>query len=218
MVSIGFDVNLVTRSLLKIGLSNNDVLLLLYSRSGGEYERKKVDKAVSTIKELVSKTGIEYCDIIVSGSDFVNDVVTILAILKKYDRPHIIASLVGGMRIVIIEAIVSLLLYRKFINRATVITIHAMREDGTYDIMLPLDAMYLPNLSSRELMVLKTVKESNLFEKPKSVLVEELSKRLNVTESMIYKLLGSLKRKNILRSEDNILRPTILGKIILSIL
>jgi len=218
LVSIGFDVNLVTRSLLKIGLSNSDVLLLLYSKSGGEYERKKVESAVSTIKDLISKTGIGYCDIVVSGLDFVDDVTSILSVLKKHSKPNIIASLVGGMRMVIIEAIVSLLLYRKFLNKNVTITIHTMREDGIYDIMLPLNAMYPPDLSSRELTALKIIKESNLLKKPRAKIVEELSKRLNVTESMIYKLLGNLEKKNILEIRDSTLEPTLLGRIILNIL
>jgi len=218
LVSIGFDVNLVMRSLLKIGLSNGDVLLLLYSKSGGEYERKKVEKAVETIKDLVSKTGIGYYDIVVSGFDFVNDVATILNAIKKHSKAHIIASLVGGMRIVIVEAIVSLLLYRKFVNKNVNVTVHVMREDGTYDIMLPLDAMYLPDLSNRELTVLKIIKREELFRKTRAKIVEDLSSKLNVTESMIYKLLSSLERKNILRSKDSTLEPTLLGKIILSIL
>jgi len=218
LVSIGFDVNLVTRSLLKIGLSNGDVLLLLYSKSGGEYERKKVEKAVSTIKELVSKTGIEYYDIVVSGSDFISDATSILASLKRHGRSRIIASLVGGMRIIIVEAIVSLLLYRKFINKNVDITVHVMREDGTYDIMLPLDVMYLPVLSSREIELLKIMKAKNLVAYSRAKLVAILSKQLNVTESMIYKLLERLGRKGILMSEDNTVETTLLGKLILSIL
>ncbi len=216
LVTVGFDVNLVLRSLLKAGLSNNDAVLLVYSRSGGEYEQRKVDEAVKALKTLLSGVRVEHHDAVVSGTDFVGDVITILKSLRKYTRGVIVASLVGGMRIVIIETIVALSLYKKFVNTNVEIIVHAMREDGVYEVLVPLVALNPPELSPRELTVLGEIRER--FEgRSRNEIANTLPKEMGVTESMVYKILENLEEKGLIKFRNSIVELTLLGKLLLEV-
>ena len=131
LTTVGFSIDLIIRSLLKIGLDKGDVIGLVYSLSGSDRDRKRVEDTVKAIKNIVNKTGIMCQDIIVTGTDFVRDVNIIIDTLKtlRNDNKSIIASLVGGMRIAIIEVLVSLMLYKRLICPEAEIKLHIMRED-----------------------------------------------------------------------------------------
>jgi len=215
LVSVGFDVNLVLRSLLKLGLSDGDIVLLLYSKSGGEYEQRKVEEAVKTLKSLLSGAGVKHHDVVVTGMDFVGDVAAILKALSERRARSIVASLVGGMRIVLVEAVVALLLYRKFVDASAEIAIHTMREDGLYDVLVPLSAMNPPDLGVREAMVLEELGRG-LAGRPRNDVVSAVSRGMGVTESMAYKVLESLERKRLVEVRDGAVEVTLLGKLVLA--
>ena len=215
LVSVGFDVNLVLRSLLKLGLSDGDIVLLLYSKSGGEYEQRKVEEAVKTLKSLLSGVRVEHRDVVVTGMDFVGDVATILKALSERRARSIVASLVGGMRIVLVEAVVALLLYRKFVDASAEIAVHTMREDGLYDVLVPLSAMNPPDLGAREATVLEELCRG-LAGRPRNEIVSAVSREMGVTESMAYKVLESLERKRLVKVRDGAVEVTLLGKLVLA--
>jgi len=214
LVSIGFDVNLVLRSLLKIGLGDSDVVLLLYSRSGGEYEQRKVEEAVKTLKSILAGTKVEHYDVVITGMDFASDVAAIVKALREFSRKRIVASLVGGMRITIIEAIVTLTLYKRLVDPDVEVSIHAMREDGMYDVFIPLLALNPPELGPRELSFLERFGEG-LAGRPRSEIVSTLSMEMNITESMAYKVLESLEDKGLVSVRDSVVDLTLLGKLVL---
>ena len=217
MISIGFDVGLVTRSLLKVGLGSGDVVLLLYSKSGGEYEQRRVEEAVRAVKDLLAGARIEHYEVAVTGMDFASDVIAILKALKERGKPLIVASLVGGMRLVIMEAVTALLLYKRFISNDAEIAVHVMREDGMYDITLPVTVMNPPELGYREITVLRELGKG-LAGKSKSEIASALSKDMEISESMVFKALDSLEKKGIIKTRSGSVELTLLGKLMLSAL
>ena len=214
LVSIGFDVNLVLRSLLKIGLGNGDVVLLLYSRSGGEYEQRKVEEAVKTLKSILAGVRVEHYDVVITGMDFASDVAAIVKALQGLGRKRIVASLVGGMRIAIIEAIVALTLYKRLVDPDVEVHIHSMREDGMYYVSIPLPALNPPELGPRELSFLERL-GGGLAGRPRSEIVSMLSREMGITESMAYKVLESLEDKGLLDVRGGTVELTLLGRLVL---
>ncbi|MGB9828329.1 MAG: CRISPR-associated CARF protein Csa3 [Thermosphaera sp.] len=217
VVSVGFDVNLVLRSLLKLSLTDGDAVLLLYSKSGGEYEQRKVEEAVKALKNLLSGARVEHHDAVVTGMDFAGDVAAVLKALKEHSERtgRIVASLVGGMRIVIMEALVALILYKRFVNTSAEIAVHVMREDGVYDIILPLSAADPPELGPREAEVLRRLGEG-LAGRARSEAASTVSREMGVTESMAYKVLESLERKGLVEIVDGRVELTLLGRLVLA--
>ena len=219
LTTVGFSVDLIIRSLLKIGLDKGDVIGLVYSLSGSDRDRKRVEDTVKAIKNIVNKTGIICQDIVITGTDFVRDVNIIIDILKILrNNKSIIASLVGGMRIAIIEVLVSLMLYKRLICPEAEIKLHIMREDGIYDIVLPLEAIDLPDLGKRELEALKILGKNKLLNRTRSELVNFLSKNMSITVSMAYKILHRLKKEGLLQIADGIVKSTLLGTLIITTL
>lgn len=208
VVTVGFDERLPLRGLLKVGLSSDDVVLLVYSKTGGEFEVKKVEKAVEALKDIISKAGARVVDLVVSGSDFYSDVVAILDALRRYNAGEVIAVLAGGMRILVFEVLAALLLrYRVAGVRSRV---YVAREDGLYDVVLPVDLFYV-SLSGKEDAVLKKLFE--LGESRRSQLVNTISRELGLSESMVYKVVKSLARKGLVIAEDNSIKLTELGRL-----
>jgi len=146
----------------------------------------------------------------------VNIIIDTLKILRN--NKSIIASLVGGMRIAIIEVLVSLMLYKRLICPEAEIKLHIMREDGIYDIVLPLEAIDLPDLGKRELEALKILGKNKLLNRTRSELVNFLSKNMSITVSMAYKILHRLKKEGLLQIADGIVKSTLLGTLIITTL
>lgn len=209
VLTIGFDEKLPLRGILKLGVSEGDTILLVYSKTGGEFEVRKVEKAVETLKDIVSKAGAKTEDLVVSGLDFYRDVATILGALRQHRVDEVVAVLAGGMRILVYEALVALVLWYRLAGVRS--RIHVAREDGLYDITTPVDLFYV-KLSSRENAVLKKLTE--LGEMKRSALVDEVSREQGISESMVYKVLKSLSKKKLVAIEDDTVKLTELGRLV----
>lgn len=208
IVTVGFDEKLPLRGLLKIGLDSGDAVLLVYSRTGGEFEVKKVEKAVESIKEFIGKTGVSVFDVEVSAMDFYRDVKVILRALSSLGRPadEMIALLVGGMRLLIFEALVAVLLHHSLTGVG--VRVRLMREDGMYEVDVPVEAFHL-TVSSREAGVIRLLAESSALKRSK--LVDSASHSLEVSESMVYKLIKKLSKKGLIAIEGDAVKLTELG-------
>lgn len=225
VTTIGFDERLVIRSLLRIGLDRNDVLLLVYSKSGSAYDVERVERAVSIVKELVGKASVEYYDVVVSGVDFTSDVREVVKALKTYGAERdIIACLVGGMRLTMLEVLVSLILYSSFMKqsekteREKTEKIYVMREDGLYDVIIPFNVIHPPNLTTREVSALKVIKNKGIEEAARASLVNTLSRELGISKSGVYKIISKLEEKRIIEVTGSTVRVSPLGKLILEVL
>ncbi|MEM1703148.1 MAG: CRISPR-associated CARF protein Csa3 [Zestosphaera sp.] len=209
VVTVGFDEKLPLRGILKIGIDAGDVVMLVYSKTGGEFEVKKVEKAVEAVKDVISKTGVKVVDVVVSGMNFYGDTTTVLRALREHSANEVVAVLAGGMRLTIFEVLIALLLRHKFSN--TMVRVYVMREDGLYDIALPVEAFYTP-LTPRESFVLRALYEKEGMKRSK--LIDIVSHETGLSESMIYKVTKSLAKRKLVSLEDDTVKLTELGRLV----
>ncbi len=204
---IGFSAELVVRSLLKIGVVPEDRVVLIYSVSGDEYQRKRVIEAVETVKKFLPAGGVVIEECVVTGTDFFEDVSTILKTLKSHKGKEIIVSLVGGMRITIFAAFYAAELLARLLRAR--ISIHLMREDGLYDVLLP--TPLVPTLGRGELAVLRNFKEFGMSGSPRPKVIEELARSMGVSDMTVRKVLRQLESKGLIRVDSGIITMTKLG-------
>jgi len=213
LVTVGFEEKLPLRGLLKVGLSAGDVVVLVYSRSGGEFEVRKVEKAVGVIKEIIGKAGagVRVIDVEVSGLNFYEDVVKILLFLREQKASEVVAVLAGGMRLIVFEVLFALLmLYRH--HGCTGCSVLLMREDGLYDAVLPVELFYV-TVSKAELAVLRTLRNEGALKRRQ--LIEVISREASVSASAVYKSLKSLAKKKLVVAEGEVVKPTEMGRLLL---
>lgn len=208
-ITVGFDEKLPIRGLLKIGVDVDDIIMLIYSKSGGEFEVKKVEKAVEAVKDLIAKTRVSVVDVVVSGMNFYEDAATVLRTLRKHPAREVVALLAGGMRLVIFEALTAVLLYSSLSGvRAR---IHLMREDGLYDVALPVEA-FRTSITPRGAAVLRVLYEKRTIKR--SHLVESVSREIGISESMAYKVVKNLTEKGLVTINNDTLTLTDLGRLV----
>lgn len=215
IATLGFDEKLVLRAFFKVGLDRGDTVLLVYSKTGDPYDVERVEKAASAVKSIVGNLGVKVVDSIVTATDFVVDVTTILnSIVRCGDVEEVVATLVGGMRLVIIETVVALSLYKELVAPKKRTSILAMREDGLYDVLLPFEALGLSRVTRREIAVLITIARENLENARRNEAVKVIASKLGVTEYTVYKYLSTLEEEGLIDLDDNRIRITLLGELI----
>jgi len=207
VVSVGFNVDLVVRSILKVSVSPDDIIVIVYSLTGDEYSRKRVLDTVLTIKGLLKGSDLLECE--VTGMDFFEDVIRVLKVLKNHTSREIIASLVGGMRITLFAILYALELICRV--RGCNAVIHLMREDGLYDAMIKLPLV--SSLGGAERKVLKLIKELNLSGLRRGEIVSKLTNTLGVSESAVRKILKSLESKRLITISDSTVKLERLGEV-----
>ncbi|MEM1696121.1 MAG: CRISPR-associated CARF protein Csa3 [Desulfurococcaceae archaeon] len=211
LVTVGFEEKLPLRGLLKVGLSAGDVVALVYSRSGGEFEVRKVEKAVGVIKEIIGKAGVSVVDVEVSGSNFYGDVAKILWFLREQKASEVVAVLAGGMRLVAFEVLNALLMLHRH-SGCTGCSVLLMREDGLYDVILPVELFYV-TVSKAELAVLRALRNEGALKRRQ--LIEVVSREVGVSASAVYKSLKSLAKKKLVVVEDETVKPTEMSRLLL---
>ena len=216
VATLGFDERLVLRTLFKIGLDRDDTILLIYSKTGDPYDVERVERAVNAVKSIVGNLGVNIVDSVVSARDFLEDVVSIVKAIARYDRGgEVVAIFTGGMRLIIIESIVALLLYKRLVARDTKARVLVMREDGLYDVVLPLEVFEPSNVTDRELEVLVALCEPK--DMKRSEVVKAVASKLGISEYAVYKYLAALERKGFVSLEDNKVRCSLLGELVTKI-
>ncbi len=199
------------RGLLKVGLSAGDVVALVYSRSGGEFEVRKVEKAVGVIKEIIGKAGVRVVDVEVSGLNFYEDVAKILWFLREHKAGEVVAVLAGGMRLIVFEVLFALLMLYRHCG-CTECSVLLMREDGLYDAVLPVELFYV-TVSRAELAVLRTLRNEGALKRRR--LIEVVSREAGVSASAVYKSLKILAKKKLVVVEGDVVKPTEMGRLLL---
>lgn len=212
VVTVGFDEKLPLRGLLKLGLEDGDIVALVYSKSGGELDVKRVENAVQVLREIMSRVGADVVDVVVSGMDFYADVLSIARTLKKYKVKEVIAILAGGMRLVIFELLLALLLNYRLNGITTKILLY--REDGLYSVMISAE-MFHVSLPSRGLDVLRVLREWG--EARRRVVVETIAREQGVSESLVYKLIEDLAQRGLVTIEDDTVKLSPLGVLALEV-
>jgi CRISPR locus-related DNA-binding protein len=208
VVSLGFSVDLVVRSILKITVDPADTVVLVYSLSGDEVSKKRVLDVVSTIKGLLKGNKVIDCE--VTGTDFYEDVIKVLRTLKSCANTNVIASLVGGMRITLFAILYALELFSRVKGCNTYM--YLMREDGLYDVVIKLPLT--PSLGNTEKRMLKLIKDMGLEGYRRSEVVSKLSNTLKITQVAVRKVLRSLESKKLISVSDGVIKLERLGRVI----
>ncbi|MEM1830833.1 MAG: hypothetical protein QXJ97_04795 [Desulfurococcaceae archaeon] len=216
VVTVGFDEKLPLRGILKVGLDVGDVVALVYSMSGGEHDVKKVVRAIEVLKEIIGKAKVSVVEVEVSGTNFYDDVARILRFLKEQKIGEVVAVLTGGMRLLAFEVLFALLMFHRHRRREfTRCDVLLMREDGLYDITLPIESFYTTS-SETGLFVMRII--DNHGELKRSQLVRIASREAGVSESAVYKAIRDLVKKRIVVVENDNVKLTEIGRLLITIL
>ena len=209
--TIGVEPGLVMRSLTRIGLKEDDEIVLIYALSDEKYSREKASDALRTVKEFLTTINVKNIDCVISGTNFYDDVKKIVKLLEQYKDRDIIVSLVGGMRMIILATLYALEIFSRLNKRRA--KIHVMREDGLYEIFLltPL----VPIIGKGELNILRLLKEHDLNNKKRSEVVKKLVEMTGLTQFSIRKTLYNIEKKNLIKIEDGNIKITELGELFL---
>lgn len=211
VVTVGFDEKLPLRGILKVGLDAGDAVVFVYSRTGGEFEVKKVERAVGVLKELVNSTGARIVEVEVSGTSFYDDVTTVLRSLRSQKADEVVAVLAGGMRLVIFEVLFALLTLHRHGNQQRVkCSVLLMREDGLYDITLPLESFYV-TVPESGLTVMRIIHSYGKMKR--SQLVKMASRESGLSESAVYKVIRDMAIKGLVAVDGDVVKLAEMGRL-----
>lgn len=195
---VGFDEKLVMRSGFRVGLQPGDTTLLIYSLSGGDYEKNKVLNAVKLVKEVFSSAGIIVKELVLDAGNFGEDVASVVKALKGLNPKSVVVALGSGMRYLGIVTLYASLIYRELVDNVE-LHVHVAREDGLYDVLLNAETLEL-NLGPSELKMLCLV-QGNIA---RDILVRKAAQELGRSQSTIYALLTRMHRRGLIELSDTI--------------
>lgn len=220
IVTVGFSADLILRTLLKLGIRDEDTILLVYSRSGAERDVKRALRTIEDVEGVLGglKTLINLEKLEVSASDFVSDVVKICrkinTLTKTRGINEVVGAFSGGMRLLILEALTALALYSRFNKKIKAYNVIVMREDGLYTVTIPLKLLTDSSLSPAEIQVLISI--SDMKETRRASIVASLSGK--IARSTVYDAINSLEEKGLIEEENGLLRLTPMGLLYAEIL
>lgn len=215
VASVGFEAGNVLKPLLRVGVSDTDKIILVYTLSDA-YSIKRVRSALSDIRKYLEAGGLELEELIVTGSNLIGDAIKVArAVLDagKYDEVLFILS--GGMRIVIISCIIAGQVLSTV--RGIRVSYYFMREDGVYDVTVGPDAFSPASVSPRERDIISYI-AGHGGSAPRSSIVDSLRKRLGVSRVYIYRVLGRLEEKGLVEVTDSTVALTPVGRLVASII
>ena len=209
IATLGFDERHVIRSLLRIGYRDiSKIYLLIPSWDIDSRTRRAIDEItkISVVaglsREDVVITKINILDIY----DSVRDIIKLLhELLNSHD--HIYLSLGGGLRILILETFLSIMLLDRSLRKRIDILIDVESRDKYIVLNTAIPIHYIP--SEVEQAVLK-----ELIGNPLSF--GELLDRLGVPRTTLWKALNKLQKQDLIIQKDAKYHITMSGKIILA--
>ena len=203
---VGFDEKLIIRSGFRIGIQPGDTALLVYSVSGGEFEKSKVVKAVETLRSIFINAGINLRELVLEANSFGEDVARLVYVLNELKPERLVVSLGSGMRYLGLVSLYASLIYRELVKNVELV-VHVAREDGLYDVALNLDTLKL-SIGRSELRLLCFVKKSV----ERDVVVRDSCVKLGKTRSTIYTLLHRMVKRGLIVLRNNVVELTPLGE------
>jgi CRISPR-associated protein Csa3 len=111
IITLGFDEKFALRAIVSRGLRENDEILVLMPTASDKYSQSKAEKAFDNLKQFIEKvqaTKIKRVELDVK--DLARAVSGIKKEIKESYQKEVYANLSGGMRILIIEVILALIL------------------------------------------------------------------------------------------------------------
>jgi len=190
VATIGWTEWPIASAIIKHGLSNGDKIILLCP----EKKDERAKEAINEIKDFISKfsSDVEIVDVSVPVYDPVSAVVTIARVIKdeaESDR-DLIVNLSGGMRILIIETLLALMLFK--IDKLDL----EIRTEDKVDLSIPKIWKYYPDLAKEEVKVLKVLAE-------KEASLSEVSKKLGTSNATTYRILKRMEEDDLISSRKS---------------
>ncbi|MGC8983444.1 MAG: hypothetical protein ACP5KA_06835 [Desulfurococcaceae archaeon] len=209
--AVGFDEKLVLRSAFRVGLRPDDHAVLVYSLSGDEQSKAKTLTALETVRRVFSSAGIKLREVELQAADFGRDVGTVVKALRELTPSELVIALGSGMRYFGVVLTYAALLYRELYHAGCRLLLHVMREDGLYDVAVPLDVLEL-RLGPRELEALCLLKPGE--EPPRDELVKRVVRSFGVSQSTAYALVERMGKRGLVSVSYGRVEPTPLARAI----
>jgi len=224
--TLGFTSEFVTKPLLEFGVDRNTYIIVLYVSAGDEYSRKRVADAISHIERLAHEAGFidrlsfrqitltdNFYDTIYNVASAI--VETLMSIgIRREDIGEVKVWLTGGMRILVLSALLSCKILFDFMGVPT--TFNVWSEDGLYRYLFDTSLLNidLKNLSIIRMEILKKIVA--LGEGTYDKLVDS-----HRNESTIRKLVEYLRRDGLMEcrrsNRKTVCRATVLGRFLAKI-
>lgn len=216
VATVGFDEKLVVRSLLGLGLRQDDRIILVYAEPRDENARMRVENAVKTLCEIVRMVAAGVEELPLSVMSLEDDLPRCVRYLREAlgdeHVDEVTAILAGGMRPLIAIVLSALMLLARA-KRLPVRFVFS-REDGIYSFAM--DSRYFcpPEIGRREAELLSLI--AGMEGRLRREIVEEARRRLRVAESFVYRMLASLRDKGLVDIDEELrIRLTPLGRAML---
>lgn len=225
--TIGFTPEFVLKPLFEIGISEDAFIIILYTMTGDEYSKKRVQDAINYIENIARQAGFAnriFFKEISLGNTFYDTVYSIAFTLietlrmnsinlKNIDKVEV--WLTGGMRILVIATLITCKIMFSYMDIPA--EFHAWSEDGFYRYVFTLSLLdiELKELSKARLEILRKIVSlgGSTYDK----LVNAKRK-----ESTIRKMIELLRRDKLVYCERKekytICKATELGNLIIKIM
>jgi len=188
---LGFDERHVVKSLLRLGFKNvKEVYLLVPSGRA----TKQSEDAIKRIREIAGLAGVSAVEVFeVDPLKFEESTTRIRKLLMSLcaGGEEITISLGGGMRALIIEALIaSLLIPRELSNSIKIVS--DLETDEGFIEMRASDLLMISELNVDELLILSYLLKKN------AVGPTEISRDLNIPKTTAWKILNKLNKRGLL--------------------
>jgi len=112
LITLGFDEKFAIRSMVSKGLKPGDEVVILMPEGSVGYSQSKAERAFNNLKQFVEtvQPKLKIIRVEVEVRDLTSSVAKIQSVIRSSSQREIYANLSGGMRILIIEVLLALVL------------------------------------------------------------------------------------------------------------
>lgn len=111
IITLGFDEKFAVRAIVSRGLNRDDSVLIITSESSASYSKDKADTAYRNLNKFIQtvQPEVKINDVKIDAKNVSKAVSKIMDAIKSSRQKNIYANLSGGMRLVTIETLISLI-------------------------------------------------------------------------------------------------------------
>lgn len=111
IITLGFDEKFAVRAIVSKGLTRDDSVLVITPESSVNYSQDKADTALRNLKKFIQtvQPGVSLNEIKIDIKNVSKAVSKIMDAIKSSNQKNIYANLSGGMKLVTIETLISLI-------------------------------------------------------------------------------------------------------------
>jgi len=191
---LGFDERHVIKSILRIGFKNVIGIYLIVPRGR---VTKQTEDAIKRIKEIARMAGVNQVEIYeIDPLHFEESVAKLRSLLMRLcaGGEEVTVSLGGGIRAMVIEAIVAATLLPQNMRRYVRIVSDLETGEGYIEVVLA-DILLITELRYEELLIINYLKERG------KAGPTDISRDLSIPKTTAWKLLNKLANKGVIEKE-----------------